>query len=220
MGVYCGIYKSSYIISNISYLNSPPPPFSYISPPCIPGIVTTGCIFLFTSMCTQYLHFIHPPTSSPNLSLPLWTPLQITSSACLFSNFVKENKCLFKMATQEVSLWHFHVYIYILYILYYIYNVYYTICIYNIYNIYYKQIGSSFYLSSFHFIPLLMVILRGLKILYSFLCREYINHIHLLNFLLLPFLSHMWLHNIAVFVLGLYSTCDRKYVAFGLLKLG
>jgi hypothetical protein len=32
VGVHCGIYKSSYNISNISYLNSPSPPFSFISP--------------------------------------------------------------------------------------------------------------------------------------------------------------------------------------------
>jgi hypothetical protein len=30
MSVHCGIYKSSYYISNIIYLNSPPPPFSFI----------------------------------------------------------------------------------------------------------------------------------------------------------------------------------------------
>jgi hypothetical protein len=26
VGLYCGIYKSSYNVSNILYLNSPPPP--------------------------------------------------------------------------------------------------------------------------------------------------------------------------------------------------
>jgi hypothetical protein len=30
LGVPCGIYKSSYSISNISQLNSPPPSFSFI----------------------------------------------------------------------------------------------------------------------------------------------------------------------------------------------
>jgi hypothetical protein len=35
------------------------------------------------------------------------------------------------------------------------------------------------------------VVSTNLKILYSFLYREYINHIHLLNFLLFPSLSHM-----------------------------
>jgi hypothetical protein len=33
-GVHCGIYKSSYNVSNISYLNSPPPLLSFFpSPP-------------------------------------------------------------------------------------------------------------------------------------------------------------------------------------------
>jgi hypothetical protein len=42
------------------------------------------------------------------------------------------------------------------------------------------------YFSSFYLSPLLMVVSTSLKILYSFLYREYINHIHLLYFLLLP----------------------------------
>jgi hypothetical protein len=37
-----------------------------------------------------------------------------------------------------------------------------------------------------------MVISTGLKIIFSFWYRKCINLIHLLNFLLLPFLSHMW----------------------------
>jgi hypothetical protein len=40
------------------------------SPP-IPGIVSTGIIFPFTSMCTQYLHYIQPPMSFPHLLPPL-----------------------------------------------------------------------------------------------------------------------------------------------------
>jgi hypothetical protein len=35
VGVHCGIYKSSYNISNISHLNSPPPLFFFISSPLI-----------------------------------------------------------------------------------------------------------------------------------------------------------------------------------------
>jgi hypothetical protein len=34
--------------------------------------------------------------------------------------------------------------------------------------------------------------LQWKKILYSFLYRKCINHIHILNFLLLHYLSHMW----------------------------
>jgi hypothetical protein len=42
------------------------------------------------------------------------------------------------------------------------------------------------YFSSFYLSPLLMVVSTVLKILYSFLYRGYINHIHFLNFPLLP----------------------------------
>jgi hypothetical protein len=45
------------------------------------------------------------------------------------------------------------------------------------------QIGSS-YFSPFYLSPLLLLISTGLKILYSFLYRKYIN-LHLLYFLLL-----------------------------------
>jgi hypothetical protein len=38
----------------------------------------------------------------------------------------------------------------------------------------------------------LMLISRGLKILYSFLFREYTSHIHLLKFLLSPSFSYIW----------------------------
>jgi hypothetical protein len=71
--------------------------------------------------------------------------------------------CLFKITTERISLWHFmHMWII-------------------------TWLGSSilfFYLS-----PLLMVISSVLKILHSFFCRKYINHIHLPNFFLLLFLS-------------------------------
>jgi hypothetical protein len=49
------------------------------------------------------------------------------------------------------------------------------------------------YFTSFYLSPLLRVTSTGLKILYSSLYREYIKHIHLLNFLLLHFPLPMWL---------------------------
>jgi hypothetical protein len=70
---------------------------------------------------------------------------------------------LFKIDIQGVSLWHFHVYMYDSQIWFI------------------SSIFSFFYLS-----PFLMVVSMDLKILYSFLYRKYINHIHLLNVLLLP----------------------------------
>jgi hypothetical protein len=48
------------------------------------------------------------------------------------------------------------------------------------------------YFLPFYLSRLLMVISTGLKILYSFLYRKYINYIHLLNFILLPSFSCMW----------------------------
>jgi hypothetical protein len=51
------LQKSFYNISN-----SPPPPFSFISYPPIPGVVSTGIIFAFTYMYIQYLQYIHLPT--------------------------------------------------------------------------------------------------------------------------------------------------------------
>jgi hypothetical protein len=44
----------------------------------------------------------------------------------------------------------------------------------------------------FTLVPLLWMVSTGLKILYSFWYRQYINHIHLLSFLLLPSLSRLW----------------------------
>jgi hypothetical protein len=54
-------------------LNSLPPPF-FISAP-IPEIVSTGIIFPLTYMCTQYLHYFHPPTPFSQLFLPKLVPL-------------------------------------------------------------------------------------------------------------------------------------------------
>jgi hypothetical protein len=70
---------------NISYLNSAPLPFFYPSP-LILGIVSTGLIFLFTYMCTQHLHHIHPPTefsSLPRVPIPLTGPVLPSSSLIL-----------------------------------------------------------------------------------------------------------------------------------------
>jgi hypothetical protein len=70
-----------------------------------------------------------------------------------------------KVAIQGVSLWYFHVYMCYPYLL---------------------------LLSAFYFSPFLMVASASLRFLYSFLYREYINHIQFLSFLLLPYPSHVW----------------------------
>jgi hypothetical protein len=43
-------------------LNSPPPSFSFILPPPIPEIVSTGLNFPFSYLNTLYFYHIHPPT--------------------------------------------------------------------------------------------------------------------------------------------------------------
>jgi hypothetical protein len=118
-------------------------------------------------MCTQYLYYIHPFTTFPHvLPPPTRThPPDRTCSALLVSDFVKEKKwhfCFFKIAIQGVSLWYFHIYIYL---------------------------SPSLFLLLYIF---LLSTLVPLKIPYSFLYRKYIDHIHLLSFLLLPSLSYMW----------------------------
>jgi hypothetical protein len=57
-------------------------------------------------------------------------------------------------------------------------------CAYVLYPELVHPLCFSYYLS-----PLLTVISTGFKILYSFLYRKYINHVHLRNFILLPSLS-------------------------------
>jgi hypothetical protein len=47
-----------------TWVNSPPQPFSFISPPPIPRVVSTGVIFTFTYMCTYF-------TSSYSPSYPI-----------------------------------------------------------------------------------------------------------------------------------------------------
>jgi hypothetical protein len=163
-------------MSNISYLNSLPPPFSYISLSPIPGIVSTGLIFPFTYMCTQYLHHIHPPTPflhiSPFPLVPTPPPGRTCSAPILWLCKRKEKNdifCLFKILHREFYC-----------------DTSMDICI-------IAQIGPTPLF--FFFLPQSLSYggFSYFKFLYSFLCREYISHINLLNFLLLPSLSHMWL---------------------------
>jgi hypothetical protein len=66
-------------------------------------------------MCAEYGRHIHPLTHFPSIWLtPTATYLpDRTCFAFLFFVFVKKKKChfcLFKIAIQGVSLWHFHGY--------------------------------------------------------------------------------------------------------------
>jgi hypothetical protein len=115
--VHCGIYKSSYNISNISYFNHPLHYFPLLPPPPIPGTVSTGLIFLFTYMYTQYLHRINPPAPFPHFLLPpTGTNLPRQDLFCPpVLQFCKRNikiTCLYKISTQGVSSLYFHVYMY------------------------------------------------------------------------------------------------------------
>jgi hypothetical protein len=81
----------------------------------IPRIVSTSVIFPFTYLCTQCLHYSHPPTHFPHILLfrlgtnP--TPRDLFHPPVLWC--CKKNDILFKIGTQGVSLWHFHVYVYL-----------------------------------------------------------------------------------------------------------
>jgi small neutral amino acid transporter SnatA (MarC family) len=63
VGVHCVIGKSSYNLSKISYFYSSPPPHPLFFPLPIPGTVSSGLIFAFAYMYSQYLHHIHPSTN-------------------------------------------------------------------------------------------------------------------------------------------------------------
>jgi hypothetical protein len=66
LGVNCGIYKISHNMYNISYLNSPPPPFYFIPlPPCLEEFPKTN-FFLFVFTCTVFA----PYSPFHTLSLP------------------------------------------------------------------------------------------------------------------------------------------------------
>jgi hypothetical protein len=91
VGVHCDIYKSSFNISDISYLNSPLHHSPLFPPLPIPGIVATVLIFPFTCMCTQYLHPIHPSRPCLHiLPLPLVLTPQTEHGPSSCSDFVKQ----------------------------------------------------------------------------------------------------------------------------------
>jgi hypothetical protein len=57
VGIHSGIYKNSYNVSNIWYLDSPPPLLTLIPPHSWNRF--NRCHFVFAYICTQYLHLIH-----------------------------------------------------------------------------------------------------------------------------------------------------------------
>jgi hypothetical protein len=158
-----GVHYGTYKVLTVYHTWIHPLHHSPLSlPPPIPRIVSTDILFPFTYMCTQYLHHIHPLTPFPHLLLlpPLPTPPRQDLFHPPVIQFFMRKKRRKKMTFLLVS----HTGSFLL-----------------------AQFGSSplffFYLS-----PFLMVVSTSLKILYSFLHRKYINHIHLL----LPSPSCMW----------------------------
>jgi hypothetical protein len=65
IGVYCSIYKGSYNVSNILYLNSPPPLLSFIPSPLIPGTVSRYHFWIYTCVYIICIIFILLPLSPP-----------------------------------------------------------------------------------------------------------------------------------------------------------
>jgi hypothetical protein len=138
------------------------------SPSTILRIVSTGLIFPFSYMSTLYFHHIHSPTPF-SLCLPLLSLVPTTRQDLFyFLSSVLEKKTF--LSVWDSYIWSFIMTFPSMYILY-------------------SELVHPFHFSLFYLSPLLMVISASLKILYLFLYRKYINHIYLLNFLLLLSLS-------------------------------
>jgi hypothetical protein len=150
-------------------------------------------------MHTQYLHYIHPSTPFPHFLPPPTSTNPPRGSDPPSSHICKWKKkenwhfCLFKIATQGVSLWHFHVYMY------------------------YNQnwfISSTFLSTLVSFLQWFQQVSK----LYTHSHTESTStiFIFLTSFFYPPTLicdlPLAWpvFHNIAIFVLGLYSTYERK----------
>jgi hypothetical protein len=93
VGVHCDIYKSSYNISTISYLNLPPPSFFIPSSPHSWNSFSRSHFSIYIQVYTVFA--LYSPSHTLSLSLPPLTgtkPPGRTCSTILFSSFVKENK--------------------------------------------------------------------------------------------------------------------------------
>jgi hypothetical protein len=163
-------------------------------------------------MCTQYLYHIHPPSPFPHL-LPSPTgstppppagPVWSSCSLILYKKRRRRRKrhfWLLQIATWGVSLWHFHVYM---------------------------DYSPIWFISSIFLLSTLVPFLWWLQMLYKFYIHSYMQST---STILISFTSFFYplsyvtslhvtfFHRISVFVLGLYSTGERKQAAFGLLSL-
>jgi hypothetical protein len=118
--VHCAIYKDYCNISNISYLNLPLPPFSFIPHTTHSWSSLNRYLFFHLHSCVySFLHHIHPFTrfltsSAFQLVSTTQSRTNLTSCSPILQKKEKRNDnfCFFKITTQGVSLWHFHVYMY------------------------------------------------------------------------------------------------------------
>jgi hypothetical protein len=208
MGVHCNIYKCSYNVSNISYLNSPPAllsPYSWNSFNSCHFCIYIHVYTLFAPYSSSYPIPCHllPPTGA-NHSPPPWTePVP--------HNFEEKN---IKDKTRNMTfllVWDKDSYAGSFL------ELFPCICVLQPQLIHLFQ--SSLLLPSL----LPMVTLASLKFLYLFLYSKHMNHIQIFSFLPLPYLSlaqsPLSVTHIAAFVLGLQSGYEENMWLFGLLSL-
>jgi hypothetical protein len=112
--VHYGIYKSSYNITNISYFNSPPPPFSFICPCSHSWNSFNWSHFsIYINVYTVFAPYSPLHTLSPPFLPPTGANPQVGRYPSCSPILLKEKKChfyLFKIAIPEVSVWLFQEY--------------------------------------------------------------------------------------------------------------
>jgi hypothetical protein len=204
--VHCGSYKVSYTVSNMSYLNPPPPLLPFI--PCIPDSWNSFNRYHLCNYIHMYTVFAHYSLSYL-LSLPPPPPTCAKSGKDLFCSpvlqFCRREKmkrktwhfCYFeiKIATQGVSLWYFHAY------MCYTHN--WFVSTNYLHSTYSFSYGGFSQFRNLYIHSCIETISSIFKFLVSFFYpTPPVHDLHLL-----------WpvFHNIAAFVLGLYSTYERTW---------
>jgi hypothetical protein len=164
------IYKGSYSVSNIAYLNSLPPTLiSFIYPLLIPGTVSTGIIFSFMYMCIHYLHHSHPPAPFPTTS-PTSPHANTPVLQFCIRKYIKDMKNMAFLLVRDDDIYTGRFLVLLP-----------CTCILQSTLVHLYQ-SSSLFLSH-----LPIVALASLRLLYSLLYSEHINQIQVLGFL--PLLS-------------------------------
>jgi hypothetical protein len=151
-----GHYKRAYIIS---YLDSPPPYFSFMSLPYL--LITVWIGFIVPFFIHEYTQYFHHPFIMPCPS-HCYQPLVKTCFTFL-SFFFIQTKDIF------LCIWWLHREFHC--------NIFVYVCA-HIYVLY-PKVGHSLHYSPFYLSPLLMAISTGVNVSYSYLHRKYIHHIYL-----------------------------------------